>query len=86
MPRTKKRRAEALEFYLSEIKRLYPNSTVDVMRDTIEGTDGWIEVYVPSRSVIAASGKFARLENEIDDEYGVRFVTLTMPRNGKAAA
>jgi hypothetical protein len=86
MARTKKKTAEALEFYLSEIKRLYPSSTVEVSVDTIEGTDGWIEVYVPERSVVAAAGKFARLENKIDDEYGVRFVTLTMPRNGKAAA
>jgi hypothetical protein len=86
MPRTKRRLAQALDFYLSEVKRLYPNSTVDVMPDTIEGTDAWIEVWVPSRSVIAASGKFAHLEEQIDEQFGVSFVTLTMPRNGKAAA
>ncbi len=85
MARTKKT-AEALEFYLSEIKRMYPSSTVEVSADTIEGTDAWIEVLVPERSVVAAAGKFAHLEEQIDERYGVRFVTLTMPRNGKAAA
>jgi hypothetical protein len=86
MRKSRKQREAAVEHYVDQVKRLYPQAIVHVLPDSLKGSEPWVEVYLPSRSVIAASGKFAHLEEQIDEQFGVSIVTLTMPRNGKAAA
>jgi hypothetical protein len=86
MAKPRKQRDAALQQYLAEITKLYPQALIRVLPDSLTEPEPWVEVYLPSRSVIPAAGKFAQLENEIDEKFGVSIVTLTMPRNGEAAA
>jgi hypothetical protein len=77
MGKTKKQCLEAIEFYKTEVHRIYPEAEIDVLPDTMAGFDVWVELSVPDAQVIPAVQKVAHLENVIEDRFGVSIATLT---------
>ncbi len=79
----------AVEYYIGEITRRFPLARVEVIPETMDGSDVWLRVSAPGPQTLKVVDATAELNEECYDKFSVSILatvigdTFTAPASGK---